>query len=220
MNLQEERKAWKKGYKFVVGIDEAGRGSGAGPVIAAAVLVVLNIKTKEPEFKEVFKYLLDSVNDSKKLTSLKREKLYKKLILCPYIFWGVGRVGERIIDRINIKNAAELAMEKALKGVEKKIKRRVDFLIIDGNNLKNSELKTYKFKLMVKADQKVFSCAAASIIAKVIRDGIMKKEAIIYPQYGFERNKGYLTGEHFYKLKKYGPCKIHRRSFFPIKGNF
>jgi len=196
--------------KIIVGIDEVGRGPLAGPVTAAAVTVrqIPNSKFQIPKIK-----------DSKKLSSKKREELYQILTKHPRIEWGMGRVSEKVIDRINIKNAAELAMEKALQNLKSKIKipRSQIFLIIDGNNIKNLKLKTYNLKLIIKGDEKVFSCAAASIIAKVRRDKIMKRYHQKYPQYGFDKHKGYGTKYHFKMLKKYGPCKIHRKTFRPVK---
>jgi len=196
--------------KIIVGIDEVGRGPLAGPVTAAAVTVrqIPNSKFQIPKIK-----------DSKKLSSKKREELYQILTKHPRIEWGMGRVSEKVIDRINIKNAAELAMEKALQNLKSKIKipKSQIFLIIDGNNIKNLKLKTYDLKLIIKGDEKVFSCAAASIIAKVRRDKIMKRYHQKYPQYGFDKHKGYGTKYHFKMLKKYGPCKIHRKTFRPVK---
>jgi len=196
--------------KIIVGIDEVGRGPLAGPVTAAAVTVrqIPNSKFQIPKIK-----------DSKKLSSKKREELYQILTKHPRIEWGMGRVSEKVIDRINIKNAAELAMEKALQNLQSKIKipKSQIFLIIDGNNIKNLKLKTYNLKLIIKGDEKVFSCAAASIIAKVRRDKIMKRYHQKYPQYGFDKHKGYGTKYHFKMLKKYGPCKIHRKTFRPVK---
>jgi ribonuclease HII len=203
LNLNEEKRLWQKGLKRVAGLDEVGRGPLAGPVMAAAVAI------QNPRYKILDK----NIKDSKKLTPKQREKFYKILTKCPEIKGGIGKVSEKIIDRINIKNASELAMEKALKNLEKKIKAEVDFLIIDGNHLKNCKLKNKNHKLMVKADEKVFSCAAASIIAKVERDRLMKTYNKKYPQYGFDRHKGYGTKRHQSCLKKYGPCKIHRKSF-------
>ncbi len=135
------------------------------------------------------------------------------------IEWGIGRVSEKVIDKINIKNAAEMAMEKAVKKLQiANCKFKIDsaFLIIDGNALKNPELKKFNHKLIVKADEKVFSCSAASILAKVTRDRIMMRYHKKYPQYGFAQHKGYPTRYHIVKLKKYGPCRIHRRSFEPV----
>jgi len=200
--LKEEKRLWKKGYKAVACLDEAGRGPLAGPVVAAAV--ILNAKHKMQNTK---------LRDSKKLSPRQREKFYKLLITNPAVRWGIGIVSEKVIDKINIKNASELAMEKAVK----KFKHHPDFLIIDGNHIKSKKLKAISYKLIVKADEKVFSCAAASIIAKVTRDRIMVRYRKKYPRYGFNKHKGYPTRYHIKMLKKYGPCKIHRRSFVPIR---
>lgn len=161
----------------------------------------------------MFKFVdIRGIRDSKKLSPIKREKFYKILTKQPSIRWGVGIVSEKVIDKINIKNAAELAMERALR----KLKTKPGFLIIDGINLKNKKLKNIAHKLIIKADEKVLSCAMASIIAKVTRDKIMMKYHKKYPKYGFKKHKGYPTKKHFSMLKKYGPCKIHRKSFSPV----
>lgn len=199
--FQEERKLRKKGFKCVVGLDEAGRGPLAGPVTAAAVCV-----------RTIDSGVFKEVKDSKKLSQKKREKLFNLLTGSKNIKWGIGRVSEKAIDRINIKNAAELAMEKSLKS----LKLKPDFLIVDGNHLNSDKLKSFNHKLIVKADEKVFSCAAASIIAKVVRDRIMARYDKKYPQYGFKLHKGYPTKMHKKKLKKYGPSEIHRMSFAPV----
>jgi len=201
-SLGEEKKLWRRRLKKVVCLDEAGRGPLAGPVVAAAVLI-LNTK---------YQILNTKIRDSKKLSQKQREKIYKIIIKDSDIKWGIGRVSEKVIDKINIKNAAELAMEKALK----KLRCKPDFLIIDGNHIKNRKLKSINHKLIVKGDEKVFSCSAASIIAKVSRDRIMLRYHKKFPRYGFDRHKGYPTKYHLAKLKKYGPCKIHRRSFRPV----
>jgi ribonuclease HII len=231
-NLKEEKKLWKKGFKVVVGLDEAGRGPLAGPVVAAAVSIK-NPKSQIPNPKHKgFGHLKIGnwnlfgiwnlefgnlrIRDSKKLTPKQRGKLYKLITKCPFVEWGIGKVSERIIDKINIKNAAELAMEKALKNLEKKIKKKADFLIIDGNHINSKNLKARNHKLIVKGDEKVLSCAIASIIAKVTRDRIMEKYAEKFPEYGFEKHKGYPTKFHLKMLRKYGPCKIHRKSFLPV----
>jgi ribonuclease HII len=212
-NLREEKKLWKKGIKRVVCLDEAGRGPLAGPVVAAAVM--LNSKFKMQNAKLKFK--IQNLRDSKKLTVKQREEWYKILTKNPKIEWGIGKVSEKVIDKINIKNAAELAMEKALKNLEKKMKKKADFLIIDGNHISSKNLKTRKYKLIVKGDEKVFSCAAASILAKVTRDRIMMCYHKKYPKYRFDLHKGYPTKFHLKMLKKYGPCKIHRKSFGPVR---
>jgi ribonuclease HII len=213
-NLKEEKKLWRKGYRWVACLDEAGRGSLAGPVVAAAVMIKIS-NFQFPISKQIsnFKFQVSKLRDSKKLSSKGREKFYKILTTHPGIWWRIARVSEKLIDKINIKNAAELAMEKALKNLEKKIKKRADFLIIDGNLINNSNLKSYNYKLIPKADEKVFSCAIASIIAKVTRDRIMMGYHKKYPKYRFDLHKGYGTKLHLKMLKKYGQCVIHRRSF-------
>ncbi len=209
-NFNEEKKLWRKGYKRVVGLDESGRGPLAGPVVAAAVMInqkftLLNAAKRHSAEGGIF----NRVKDSKKLTAKKREEFYKIIINHPQIKWGIGRVSEKTIDKINIKNAAELAMEKAAK----KLKRKPDFLIIDGNHLSNYKLKTINYKLIIKADEKVFSCCVASIIAKVTRDRIMIRYHKKYPKYAFNKHKGYPTKFHREKLGKYGACVIHRKTF-------
>lgn len=202
-HLIEERKLWKKGYKRVACLDEAGRGPLAGPVVAAAVVL----------FKKTKSQNLPLVKDSKKLSPQKREKLYKILTNHPHIKWKTATVSEKVIDKINIKNASELAMFRALQ----KLKPRPDYAVIDGKFLKNSKLKKMRHKLIVKADEKVFSCMVASIIAKVARDRIMEKYHKKYPFYGFNRHKGYPTRYHLRMLKRYKSCPIHRQTFGPVK---
>lgn len=204
--LTEERKLWKKGYKRIACLDEAGRGPLAGPVVAAAVFI-------KPFRKIHGKFAkIRGLKDSKKLTSKKREDLYQILTNHPEIRWQIAQVSEKLIDKINIKNATELAMFRAVQ----KLKPRPDFLIIDGKHLKNSKLKKMDHKLIVKADEKVFSCIAASIIAKVTRDRIMQRYHKQYPRYGFNQHKGYPTRYHLARLKRYKPCKIHRKTFRPV----
>jgi len=205
LNLKEEKKLWKKGFKRVVGLDEVGRGPLAGPVVACAVFI-----------KKDFK-IIKGVNDSKKLSEKQREDLYKILVNHPQIKWGIGIVSEKTIDKINILQATKLAMQKSLKNLNP------DFLLLDGNF--KIEFKRAAFaegfgepkqKPVVKGDQKVFSIAAASIIAKVTRDRLMQKMHKKYPMYGFDKNKGYGTRVHFANIEKFGPSKIHRRTFWPV----
>ena len=200
ISLNEEKKLWKKGFKRVACLDEVGRGPLAGPVVAAAV-VIQNTKYKIQDTK---------IRDSKKLTPKQREKFYKILTKCSDIKWGIGKVSEKVIDKINILEATKLAMIRAIK----KLERKPDFLIIDGNFKLNLPIPQ---KSVVKGDEKVFCCAAASIIAKVRRDRLMLGYAKKYPHYGFDAHKGYPTKFHFKMLKKYGHCQIHRKSFRPIK---
>lgn len=214
MDFREEKKLWKRGYKYIAGLDEAGRGPLAGPVIACAITVrkfpIFPVHGGIPSWRDNTQFL--KIKDSKKLNPKKREEFYKIITKNPLIEWGIGRVSEKVIDKINIKNAAELAMEKAVS----KLKRKPNFLIIDGKYLASRKLLSLNHKLIIKADEKVFSCAAASIIAKVTRDRIMKKYHKIYPKYRFDLHKGYGTKLHLKMLGKYGPCKIHRKSFGPV----
>ena len=207
-DLQEEIKLWRQGHKIVIGIDEAGRGPLAGPVTAGAVCLDYNFEIKG---------LLSEINDSKKLSEKKREELYKIITKNKNIKWGIGIVSEKIIDRLNIKNTAEFAMEKAVKQLLSKTKSNNPHLIIDGKYLKNNYLKSFNCKMVTGGDSKVFSVAAASILAKVTRDKIMQKMHKKYPQYGFDIHKGYPTKSHIEALKKHGICKIHRKSFGPVK---
>ncbi len=211
-NFNEEKKLWKKGYKYVVGLDEAGRGPLAGPVVAVAV-VFLNLNNLKlfKNLKLEIKNLLSEIKDSKQLFPAKREKLYKILINSDFINWGVGIVSEKVIDKINILEATKMAMGKAINKLKvKSEKLKIDYLILDGNFKLNLKIPQ---KSIIKADEKVFSCAAASIIAKVTRDRIMEKLHKKYPEYGFNKHKGYPTKAHFANLVKYGPSKIHRKSF-------
>ncbi len=230
-NLKEEKKLWQHGFKIVVGLDEAGRGPLAGPVVAAAISINLKVKNKNEKSKFQIKKFA-GVKDSKQLSTQQREVLHQLITKDKNIEWGIGIVSEKVIDKINIKNAAELAMEKALAQMLKKLKKRPSskchdrgfltkdekktFLIIDGNQLANPKLKNINHKLIIKGDQKVFSCAAASILAKVTRDRLMLKCHKKYPQYHFDRHKGYGTKLHLKMLKKHGSCPIHRKTFRPI----
>jgi len=200
-NFNEEKKLLKQGYKFVAGLDEAGRGPLAGPVVAGAVVVL--------DYKKIN---LKNINDSKKLTEKQREEIYKIITNHSQIKWGVGIVSEKVIDKINILEASKLAMQKAVR------KLNPDFLLIDGN-FKLNKMSILQ-KSVIKGDSKVFSIAAASIIAKVTRDRLMQKYHKKYPQYGFDCHKGYGTKAHFASLKKFGPCKIHRKTFYPVTSYF
>lgn len=207
-NFTEEIKLRKKGYKFIAGVDEAGRGPLAGCVTAAVVVFPLKFKIQNSEFK--------SVNDSKKLSPAKREEMYKILTNTKKIKWAVASVSEKIIDKINIYQATQIAMLKAIK----RLKNRPDFIIFDGKEFYNKKFDKYRKKFIVKADAKTISCAAASIIAKVTRDRMMMRAHKKYPQYGFDKHKGYGTKKHFKMLKKNGPCPFHRKTFEPLKSWF
>jgi len=186
-----ERRIWKIG-KLPAGVDEAGRGPLAGPVVAAAVIL-----PKECE--------INGLNDSKKLSTQKREFLFDQIIRLA-VSIGVGIVEPGEIDRINILRAALLAME----GAVMKLNPKPDFLLIDGN-IRTSLL--IPQETVIGGDSTCNSIAAASIIAKVARDLIMDDYHNIHPEYNFKKHKGYPTKEHFEALKKFGPCPIHRRTF-------
>jgi len=199
---REEIKLNKKGYNYVAGIDEAGRGPLAGPVVASAVLVAdWNIN----------KSLFLEVKDSKKLSEKKREYLFEIITAIPQIKWGIGIIDEKKIDEVNIFQATKLAMAEAAKDLT--TKHPLDILIIDGNATIDFPLEQ---KAIIKADDKIFSCSLASIIAKVTRDRMMYEYAKKYPQYQFERHKGYGTKIHIEAIKKFGPCEIHRKTFNPV----
>lgn len=189
-----EEKVKDQGYSFVAGVDEVGRGPGAGPVMAAAVII--------PE--DYLPKLMGRVKDSKKLSERKREVLYEEIIQnCEY---GIGKIDNNVIDEINILEATKLAMRDALRCL-----KNVDYALVDGT-VRLHDLWVPQ-QQVIRGDSKSISIAAASIIAKVIRDEEMRTLHWIYPQYGWIRNKGYLTKEHLSGLKEYGPCKYHRISF-------
>ncbi len=190
--LEIEQLLWQNGYRFIAGIDEAGRGPLAGPVVAAAVVF-------EPG------KLIEGVRDSKQLSEKKREALYQ-VIVDECLAYGIGIVPPEEIDRINIRNATFKAMRKAL-GAMKQVP---DFLLIDGEELPDS---LYPQEAIVGGDDKSFTIAAASILAKVTRDRLMREYHLQYPQYRFDRHKGYGTQLHREMILKYGPSPIHRKSF-------
>ena len=179
--------------KRIAGIDEAGRGPLAGPVVCACVIMPLD------EDK-----LIDGINDSKKLTEKKREELYDKIIERA-IAYSIVEVDERTIDRINILNATKLGMKRALDG----LKVKPDIVLIDAVKL-DTDLPQDN---IIKGDAKSYNIASASILAKVYRDRLMKELSEKYPQYNFAKHKGYGTKEHIENLKKYGKCELHRETF-------
>jgi ribonuclease HII len=189
--LQFERSLWKKGFRRVAGIDEAGRGPLAGPVVAACAL-----------FEEGAG--IEGVYDSKAVSPKKREKLYD-LITSQAVSWAIGIVEAPVIDKINIYQATMLAMRQAVDGLTVP----PDFLLIDAMPLKTD----IPSNPIIKGDQKSFAVAAASIIAKVTRDRIMNDLHTKYPEFGWNRNKGYGTAEHYAALEAYGYTPQHRQSF-------
>lgn len=192
MDYSYEKLAIEKGFKTICGIDEAGRGPLAGPVYAAAVILPIDLE-------------IDGINDSKKLTEKKREVLFD--IICEKaISYSIGIATEKEIDEINILNATFLAMRRAVDGLSVK----PDYALIDGNQ--HPGLSTQD-ETVVKGDGKSMSIAAASILAKVSRDRFMLEIAEKYPEYCFEKHKGYGTKLHYEMIEKYGVSPVHRRSF-------
>jgi ribonuclease HII len=190
-----ELEARNAGIKLIAGIDEAGRGPLAGPVVAAAVILDIDAN-------------IEGINDSKLLSSKERDKLFSK-IHQNALSIGLSIVEPETIDRINILQATRLAMTKAVTNLALK----PGLLLIDGPI--TLDINTRQIPI-IKGDRLSISISAASIIAKVTRDDIMKSFHNMYPEYGFYKNKGYGTKEHVAALKKYGPCKIHRKSFAGI----
>ncbi|GAB5046052.1 ribonuclease HII [Thermodesulfovibrio sp. TK110] len=184
-----------QGYTSIAGIDEAGRGCLAGPVVAACVSFKDNV-------------FIEGIRDSKELTSEQRESLFERIISNSFV--GIGIIDVDLIDRINILEATRLAMIRAYENLG----RTVDLLLIDAVFLPDLKIPQ---KAITKGDQKSASIASASIVAKVTRDRIMKEYHEKYCQYGFDRHKGYATKEHLSALKKFGPCPIHRKSFSPVR---
>jgi ribonuclease HII len=204
-NLNEEQNFFNQGYKLIGGIDEAGRGPLAGPVVAACVV----IGGSRDAINRVSTDALNIVNDSKKLSPKKREEAFG--IIKSELDFGIGICDHETIDRINILQATFLAMKKALSA----FKQKPDFILVDGKFvIPNLSIKQ---KAIIDGDRLVFSIAAASIIAKVARDRIMLEMHNLYPQYEFKKHKGYGTKLHLAALKKFGPSPIHRRSFRPVR---
>lgn len=194
INLKQyECELRSKGYKYICGIDEAGRGPLAGPVVVASVIMPENS-------------MIEGVNDSKKVSEKKREKLYD-LILSEAISYGVGIIGQDEIDEINILNATKKGLTISLQ----ELTQKPDLIIVDALN--NIDTLGIPYTPIIKGDALAYSISCASIIAKVTRDRIMRQMDEIYPEYGFAGHKGYGTAKHIAAIKEYGLCKIHRRSF-------
>jgi ribonuclease HII len=193
MLKQYENDLRNKGYKYICGIDEAGRGPLAGPVVVASVIMPANS-------------IIEGVNDSKKVSEKKREKLYD-LILEEAISYGVGIIGQDEIDEINILNATKKGLTMSLQ----ELTQKPDLIIVDA--LTHIDTLGIPYESIIKGDAKCYSISAASIIAKVTRDRIMREWDKVYPQYGFAQHKGYGTSAHINAIKEFGPCPLHRRSF-------
>lgn len=231
-----EKELQKAGYEMIIGIDEAGKGPLAGPVVAAAAIYKFSI-TSSPSLErrgatagrnEVVKKNLDLIRDSKLLSEKQRESLYD--FIHEHFYVGVGICDHKTIDRMNIFQASFLAMKKAISALTHNVNRETPeksgdtrfmirdmrtIILLDGKSkIPNFSLKQ---RAIVRGDKTVKSISAASIIAKVTRDRIMLEMHKKYPQYDFDRHKGYGTKLHMEKLKKHGPCEIHRKSFAPVK---
>lgn len=190
--LEYEKDLYKKGYEYICGIDEAGRGPLCGPVVAAAVILKKGDK-------------IEGVNDSKKLSEKKREALFQE-IKERAVAWAVGIVDEKIIDEINILEATRLAMKKAVESLSIK----AEYALVDAEKKVPIDI---PYSPIIKGDALSESIAAASIIAKVTRDHMIVELDKKYPEYNFAKNKGYGTKEHTEAIKEYGLCPAHRRSF-------
>ena len=190
---EQEKQLREKGFKAICGIDEAGRGPLAGPVVVASVIMPENS-------------MIEGVNDSKKISEKKREKLYDQ-ILEEAISYGVGIIGQDEIDEINILNATKKALTLSLK----ELTTKPDLIIVDA--LTHIDTMGIPYESIIKGDAKCYSIASASIIAKVTRDRIMREWNSVYPEYGFIQHKGYGTAKHISAIKEYGLCPIHRKSF-------
>ncbi len=193
-NLKQiEQELYQKGFKNICGIDEAGRGPLAGPVVVAGVIM--------PQDS-----IIEGVNDSKKVSEKKREKLYD-LIIEEAISYSVAIIGQDVIDDINILNATKQGVTGVVEGLDVK----PDLILVDA--LTHINTKGIPYDSIIKGDAKCYSIAAASILAKVTRDRIMRQWDEIYPQYGFVAHKGYGTAKHIAAIKEYGLCPIHRKTF-------
>lgn len=192
---QPENALRRKGFQVICGVDEAGRGPLAGPVVAAAVILPADYRNAK-------------INDSKKLTPLERETLFIEIKNAAVCF-AVAAVGPRAIDKTDILAASKLAMRQAVL----KLSPAPDFILTDATPL---NIMGIPQQAIVRGDATVFSIAAASIIAKVTRDRLMREYHKKYPQYGFDQHVGYGTEVHLSAIKKHGPCPIHRMSFAPL----
>ncbi len=185
-------------FSRIAGVDEAGRGPLAGPVVAASVSALKQV-------------LIPGVNDSKQLSALQRKKILEQILTHPDLEVGIGECSSEEIDKHNILQASLLAFSKAVK----QLKTPPDYCLLDGNQ-KCSHLSSPQ-KTLVKGDSRSFLIAAASIVAKETRDRIMEQYHEQWPQYDFKKHKGYPTKTHLLALEKYGPCPIHRKTFAPVK---
>lgn len=202
-NFSFEKRKWQTDFKFVAGVDEVGRGSFAGPVVAGCV--VFEKKTKIPDGIEI--------NDSKKLRPLERRKA-SKWIKENALTWGIGETPVSVINRFGMAKATKMAFRRAISHANERLGGRIDFLLIDAFFIPYVRgLRRKNQQAIVNGDEKSLSIAAASIIAKVERDREMLRFSRQYPKYGWGRNKGYGTRQHREALKKYGTTRLHRKTF-------
>lgn len=199
-----ERALLRRSVKFVAGVDEAGRGPLAGPVVAAAVMLPLEWIQKGLPVE------FDGLNDSKLLTAAKREKFFAAFTATDALQFAIARIDAETIDTINILQATHEAMNQALA----RLQPAPDHVLVDGLCVKSLR---FPQTALVKGDARSFSIAAASILAKVTRDRLMLEYDRRFPAYGFALHKGYGTARHLAALQQHGPCPIHRRSFAPLK---
>ena len=196
-SLEPERELRTRGFSLIAGIDEAGRGPLAGPVVAAAVVLPAD-----------FEHAV--LTDSKQLSAQQRERLFSELTSCSRIAWQVAVVAHDEIDRLNILRATHAAMQRAAAALSP----APDHVLIDGRPVRDFPIAQ---TALVKGDTLSFSIAAASVIAKVTRDRLMIDFDAQFPHYGFAQHKGYGTALHLERLRTHGPCPIHRRSFLPVR---
>lgn len=202
-NFSFEKRKWKKDFKFVAGVDEVGRGSFAGPVVAGCV--VFERKTEIPDSVKI--------NDSKKLRPLERRRA-SKWVKENALTWGIGEAPVSVINRLGMAKATKMAFRRAIDDANKRLGKRIDFLLIDAFFIPYVRgLRRKNQQAIINGDEKSFSIAAASIVAKVERDREMLRFSRKYSKYGWGRNKGYGTRQHQEALKKYGTTRHHRKTF-------
>jgi ribonuclease HII len=201
--LRHEQEAWHAGFRCVAGVDEAGRGPLAGPVVAAAVAFDREFLAAEADQS------LAGLNDSKQLPAARREFFFALISACPQARIGIASASVEEIERVNILHATHLAMGRALAQLDP----APDLALVDGLPVPGLPV---PHRAIVGGDAASLSIAAASVIAKVTRDRLMVALARQYPAYGFERHKGYGTPEHLAALRRHGPCPVHRKGFAPV----
>jgi len=192
-----EKRLKGEGFSRIAGVDEAGRGPLAGPVVAAACIIPDGV-------------FFEHLNDSKLLSADQRNTLFEQITTCPNLIFGVGIIDIKTIDRINILQATFVAMKKAVEALS----IQPDYILVDGNQLPMFDIPS---ESLVRGDSLSISIAAASIIAKVTRDRIMEEMDGKWPEYGFKQHKGYATEQHLEAIQSFGPCPEHRKSFDPVR---